>query len=406
MKKNILYSIIGLAIGLGIGYLFFASPSQEQAHTHQSDGQMWTCSMHPQIMQSEPGECPLCGMDLTPVEAHDNTVGSVTTFHMTENAMALANIQTTLVGASGSESNAMVLSGKIKANEKKVYTQPAHYNARIEKLYVKTTGETVHKGQAIAQVYSPELISAQQELLTAYKMKEEQPGLYKAVRNKFRNWMISDQEINAVIQSGEIKRRFTIHSHISGIVSEVNVTEGSHVQDGNAIFTTADLESVWAVFDAYERQIPMLEKGQTLSLVTNAYPGRSIEAIIDYIDPLMNSTTRTVEVRAILENKDHSLKPGMFVKANVEHIGDEKQNKIWVPATAVLWTGKRSLVYVKKTGEQPTFEMRQITTGAKNDGNIQVLSGLEPGEEIVTQGTFTVDAAAQLNGKTSMMTPE
>ncbi|WP_335964292.1 efflux RND transporter periplasmic adaptor subunit [Galbibacter sp. PAP.153] len=409
MKKNTIYIIIAAIAGLLLGYVLFSGTNaveKKEEHLHSKNEQMWTCSMHPQIMRPEPGDCPICGMDLIPAGHQDKDSINVNRFSMTKNAMALANIQTTIVGNITAKANTISLSGKIQPNEDETFTQPAHFNGRIEKLYVKSVGETVNKGQAIAVLYSPELISAQQELLTAYKMKESQPGLYTAVRNKFKNWMIPEKEINEIVSSGKVKNRFTIYSHISGVVTNLEATEGSHIMDGKAIFTTANLNSVWAVFDAYETQIPNIKKGQKIQITTNAYPSKTINATINYIDPILNTETRTVEVRAVLKNQDSALKPGMFVQATLQNVGTESNMEISIPASAVMWTGKRSVVYVKDTAGTPTFEMRRIEIGSKNGEYYTVINGLQNGEEVVTQGTFTVDAAAQLQGKASMMNGE
>ncbi|MCX2679142.1 efflux RND transporter periplasmic adaptor subunit [Galbibacter sp. EGI 63066] len=407
MKKYIVYIGI-LLVGLFIGWLIFSPSSQEQeevTHSHNAeDSQMWTCAMHPQIVRPEPGDCPICGMALTPMETEEGEM-EAQEFKMTENAMALANIQTTIVGTDSIGGNAITLSGKIQPNEDQVFTQPAHYNGRIEKLYIKSVGETVRKGQALAMVYSPELVSAQQELLITYKNRESQPQLYEAVRNKFKNWVIHDKEIEEVISSGKVKTRFTIHSHISGVVSSIDVTEGSHIYMGGAIFKTANLNSVWAIFDAYEKQISILKEGQQIRITTNAYPDKTISGTIAYIDPVMNTQTRTVEVRVVLNNKNGLFKPGMFVAGEIDiDKKDKAESMISIPASAIMWTGKRSVVYVKKPGDIPIFEMREVEIGNTNGNSYQVLNGLENGEEIVTNGTFTVDAAAQLQGKASMMT--
>lgn len=407
MKKNNLYIIIAVLAGLGLGYLFFGNtPTSEEneEHTHASANELWTCSMHPQIQKNEPGDCPICGMELIPASGENDSTDT-NQFKMTENAMALANIQTSIVGDSTVGNLAVKLSGKIKPNEDKTYTQSAHFNGRIEKLYIKSLGETVQKGQPIATVYSPELVSAQQELITASKMQNSQPKLYEAVKNKFMNWMIPEKEINDIINSGKAKSRFTIYAHISGVVTSLDVSEGGHMMDGKPIFQTADLQTVWAVFDAYEKQVPILKVGQEINIISNSYPNKVLSDKITYIDPILNTETRTVEVRTVLNNKDYLLKPGMFVEGEIANTDKTISSQLNIPTSSVMWTGKRSVVYVKQAGETPVFEMREIEIGANNGTSYTVISGLKNGEEIVTNGTFTVDAAAQLQGKPSMMKP-
>ena len=412
MKKYIIYILI-LISGLVLGYLFFGTgdlknekEETEVAEGHEHDGettQMWTCSMHPQIMQPEPGDCPICGMELIPADANADGLGA-DEFKMTDNAMALANIQTITVGGGGEVENTLTLSGKIQVNEEANAVQVAYFAGRIESLNVSFTGENVNRGQLLATIYSPELVAAQQELLTAAKMKESQPALYNAVRNKLKLWKLSDAQINSIEEAGQVKENFPVFATVSGTVTEKLVQEGDYVKQGQPMFELANLNSVWAVFDAYENQISGLEEGQKIMVTTNAYPDKELEATISFIDPVLNTASRTLRLRAVLDNKNENLKPGMFVKAKLERTSGQKQeSSLSIPKTAVLWTGERSLVYVKTSRDKPVFEMREIELGATLGDTYEVLSGLETGEEIVANGTFTVDAAAQLQGKKSMM---
>jgi Cu(I)/Ag(I) efflux system membrane fusion protein len=406
MKKNIIYIGI-LAVGLILGWILFGNSSNEkteQIHSETTEkNQLWTCSMHPQIMQPELGDCPICGMDLIPATSSSEGL-LADQFKLTENAIALANIQTSMVGNGISNSDAgFVLSGKITENKDETATMPAHFNGRIEKLYVKSLGEHIKKGQAIAQVYSPELITAQQELITASQLKASQPKLYNAVKNKFKNWMIEGTQLNEIEKTGQIKERFTIYSHVTGVVTEILINEGSHIMDGKPIFKVSNLTTVWANFDVYENQISQFKKGQDIQIVTNAYPNKEFKGKVDFIDPILDIKTRTVTLRVVLNNQNELFKPGMFVEGKIKGTSSNNEQVLTIPATAVLWTGKRSLVYIKTNPNQPVFEMREIILGNKIGDNYEVLEGLNNGEEIVTNGTFTVDAAAQLQGKKSMM---
>src|SRR5690554_56873 len=411
MKKNIIFIALALVIGLLGGYLIFggsSTGSDNHAHAEEAAAdQMWTCSMHPQIMQPEPGDCPICGMDLIPAEAGAEGL-SPNEIKMTKNAMALANIQTTVVGnASEEDENTMVLSGKIMPNEEANAVQASYFEGRIERLNVNFTGENVRKGQLLATIYAPALVAAQQELLTAASMKESQPSLYKAVRNKLKLWKLSDSQIDDIESSGKVRENFPIYATVSGTVTEKLAEEGDYVSQGQPLVRVSNLGSVWAMFDAYENQISQLKVGQKITVTTNAYPNKEFEATISFIDPRLNTQSRTVSVRATLNNSEGLFKPGMFVSSKVQMSESaDKQEQISVPASAVLWTGNRSLVYVKTNPDEFIFEMREVSLGAKNGDRYQILEGLENGDEIVTHGTFTVDAAAQLQGKKSMMSAE
>ncbi|TDS19046.1 Cu(I)/Ag(I) efflux system membrane fusion protein [Maribacter caenipelagi] len=416
MNKNILYIAIAIIIGLGAGWLIFGNGSSDTMankdmsdmsdhdHSGESADQMWTCSMHPQIMQPEAGDCPICGMDLIPAEAGAEGLAA-NEIKMTENAMALANIQTTIVGnAETSDDDGMIsLSGKIAANEENNTVQSSYFKGRIEQLNVNYEGQQVNRGQLLATIYAPDLVAAQQELITAASLKESQPALYKAVRNKLKNWKLSEAQINAIEESGTVRENFPIYATVSGTVSEVMAAQGDYLNQGQPIVKLSNLNSVWAEFDAYENQIAQFNIGQKINITTNAYPNKEFEGTISFIDPILNNATRTITVRATLQNKNDLFKPGMFVTGKVKGATQTMENTLTVPASAVLWTGERSLVYVKTNPNEPVFEMREVTLGNRSGETYQVSAGLNNGDEIVTNGTFTVDAAAQLQGKKSMM---
>ncbi|WP_299260347.1 efflux RND transporter periplasmic adaptor subunit [uncultured Aquimarina sp.] len=407
MKKNVVYMGIAVLAGLLMGYFIFGGNANKEAevvrdHANEISDQTWTCSMHPQIMQSESGDCPICGMDLIPAETSADGLAA-DQFKMTENAMALANIQTSVVGGISLDSEGLKLSGKIKENEEANTAQVTHFSGRIEKLFVNSVGEQVQKGQAIAVIYSPELVAAQQELLTAAKLKKDQPELYKAVRNKLKFRKLSEKQISQIESSGEIRETFTLHSHVSGVVSEKMVEEGNHIDRGQILYRMTNLSTVWASFDVYENQIGLVKKGQSVKVKTNAYPNRNFDAKISFIDPILNTATRTITARAVLKNNNSIFKPGMFVEGIISVIDTKSSITILVPKSSVLWTGERSVVYVKMQFDQAVFEMREVTLGDSKGDSYLILEGLRKGEEIVTNGTFTVDAAAQLQGKKSMM---
>ncbi|MBD3890955.1 efflux RND transporter periplasmic adaptor subunit [Olleya sp. YSTF-M6] len=407
MKNNKIVIYIGiLVVGVLLGWLLFGGSSNEEIdHNHDAvaaTNQMWTCSMHPQIMQPEPGDCPICGMDLIPAESGSDGL-MADQFKLTENAMALANIQTTVVGKGNVEGNTIKLSGKIAENEEANAVQVSYFAGRIERLNVSFTGEEVRKGQLLATIYSPELYAAQQELITAASLKESQPALYKAVRNKLKLWKLSENQINQIEETGKVKENFPVYATFSGTVTEKLVEQGDYIKQGQPLLKIANLNTVWGNFDVYENQIDRFKKGQEVMITTNAYPNKEFKGKVDFIDPVLNTKTRTVTLRVVLSNKDDVFKPGMFVTANIEGSTAKNDEVLSIPASSVLWTGERSVVYLKTNPDQPIFEMREIKLGNQIGNEYEVVEGLFVGNEIVTNGTFTVDAAAQLQGKKSMM---
>ncbi len=406
MKKYIIYIGI-LLIGLVLGWLLFADSSNEKtSHNHKQISdvkQKWTCSMHPQIMQPEAGDCPICGMDLIPAEVGAEGL-SPNQFKLTKNAMALANVQTTVIGsAAANMDNGISLSGKIAKNEKANAVQVSYFTGRIERLNISFTGESVRKGQLLATIYSPELVKAQQELLTASTLKETQPALYKAVRNKLKLWKLSDNQINQIESSKKVKENFPVYATVSGTVSEKLVEQGDYIKQGQPLLKIANLNTVWANFDVYENQISNFKVGQDITITTNAYPNEVFNTKISFINPVLNPQTRTVTVRAILNNQKELFKPEMFVSGKVDAKVKDAKTQLLIPASAILWTGKRSIVYVKPDANNPIFEMKEIVLGNRLGDNYEVKSGLQSGDEVVTNGVFTIDASAQLQGKKSMM---
>jgi Cu(I)/Ag(I) efflux system membrane fusion protein len=405
MKKYRFY-LGTLLVGLFLGWLLFGNlSSTNTVHEHidiADKNERWTCSMHPQILREAPGDCPICGMDLIPAETGADGL-LADQFKLTANAMALANIQTSIVGSGKAEDNVIQLSGKIAENEATNVVQVSYFSGRIETLAIGFIGEEVFKGQLLATMYSPELYAAQQELITALSLKDTQPALYKAVRTKLKLWKLSESQINKIEMSGEIQENFPVYATVSGTVSEKLVAEGAAIKKGQPLFKIANLESVWASFDVYENQINRFKKGQEITITTNAAPNNLYKSKVAFIDPVLNTGTRTVTLRAVLPNKEGMFKPGMFVEGQIKVKNSGISEVITIPSSAILWTGKRSIVYLKPTLNVPVFEMLEITLGTKNGATYEVLSGLKNGDEIVTNGTFTVDAAAQLQGKKSMM---
>ncbi|GAL64582.1 probable Co/Zn/Cd efflux system membrane fusion protein [Algibacter lectus] len=364
MKNNKIVIYIGLVtIGLLLGWLLFSGSSNEQTeHNHDElaeTNQMWTCSMHPQIMQPEPGDCPICGMDLIPAESGSDGL-LADQFKLTENAMALANIQTTVVGKGNVDGNTLKLSGKIAENEEANAVQVSYFSGRIERLNVSFTGEEVRKGQLLATIYSPELYAAQQELITASSLKESQPELYKAVRNKLKLWKLSVSQINQIEETQKVKENFPVYATVSGTVTEKLVEQGDYIKQGQPLLKIANLNTVWANFDVYENQIDLFKKGQEVLVTTNAYANKEFKGKVDFIEPILNTKTRTVTLRVVLNNKNDVFKPGMFVTANIERVSSSNDAVLTIPASAVLWTGERSVVYLKTSPDQTIFEMREV----------------------------------------------
>jgi len=404
-----------LGIGLFAGWLFFHSSgsgpnkNQEQIDNHEHQGvsaqeEIWTCSMHPQIRMHEPGKCPICAMDLIPL-IQGGVTQDPTAIQLSPEAIALANVQTSVVSTNQSKRE-IRLFGIVQPDERLLQSQPAHIPGRIEELEVNFTGETVKKGQILAKIYSPELIKAQQDLLEAMKMKDLQPAILEAARERLRQWKMAPDQIAAIEQSGEVTTEVPVLANTSGIVMALRVNVGDYVSRGTTLFDIADLSKLWVLFDAYEQDLPFIRTGDKITFTLQAMPGKTFQANVKFVDPFVDPATRVAKVRVELPNHKGQLKPEMFATGVIQAHTDQFKNNLVIPRSAVMWTGKRSVVYVRLADEkEPTFKMREITLGPRLGNSYVVVDGLTEGEEIVTEGTFSVDAAAQLEGKPSMMNP-
>jgi len=361
--------------------------------------------MHPQIKMKEPGKCPICGMDLIQL-AHSGIVNvDPDAIQMSKDAAQLANVLTTIV-TKHKPVKEVRLYGKVQADERLFQSQTSHVPGRIERLNLNFTGESVVKGQVLAEIYSPELITAQQELLETAKTKQLQPELYEASKEKLRQWKLTDDQITKIESSGVIQNNFNVLSNTSGTVTARRVNNGDHVSEGTVLFDIADLSKVWIMFDAYESDLQFLHVGEKLSFNIQALPGQDFTGNIIFIDPVIDPVTRVAKVRVETGNKSGKLKPEMFATGIVSSTLAEFAEDVIIPKSAVLWTGKRSIVYVKQPDSaEPVFKMREVDLGPMLGESYVITGGLSEGEEIVTSGTFSVDAAAQLEGKPSMMNP-
>ncbi|RKD86529.1 efflux RND transporter periplasmic adaptor subunit [Mangrovibacterium diazotrophicum] len=416
IKENYGLVIVVLIVGLLLGWLI--SPSGEapsstetavhEDHDHESEAETWTCSMHPQIRMDHPGKCPICSMDLIPLSSmqSDEETANPNDIVMTESAAKLAAVQTIVVGKGAAEKQ-IYLQGKVQADERNLAEMTARFGGRIEKLFVNFTGQHVRKGEKLATIYSPDLITAQRELLEATKLKDSRPSLYKASREKLKLWDLTEDQISSIEKAGEPKTYFDILATISGTVMARHVAVGDYVKKGEPLFQLINLSQVWILFDAYESDLPWLRVGDPVNFTVQALPGKEFNGKISYIDPFMSGSSRVAKVRVVVSNPQQSLKPEMFVNGIVESDKAEKSNELLIPKSAVLWTGKRSVVYVKVPNTtNPTFSFREIELGPETGNYYVVANGLNEGEEVAVNGVFKIDAAAQLQGLPSMMNPQ
>ena len=413
--RTLLYILFALAVGLFAGYVLFNDAAAVQTQNVASQQQdiasqptIYTCSMHPQIQRDEPGDCPICGMDLIPLAAAATDDPTVLT--MSEAAVALARVRTTTVGTARSAdappTPRLDLTGRLAADERTTAVEVTEFGGRIERLFVSFAGERVQAGERIATIYSPDLVVAQEELLRARGLSALDSSLRQAARTKLRNLKLTSEQIEALESSGEVIENFPVYADQAGTVLEMQAEVGQYLPAGGALYTYTDLSRLWVLFDAYEDQLAAIDVGDRVQFSVSGRADESYTARVTFIDPIIDPQTRTAAVRAEVNNRGGALKAGMFVRGTIapSTTSATSDQALTVPASAVLWTGERSVVYVAvEDASVPTYQFREVELGERIGDRYRILDGLEAGEEIVTQGAFQLDAAAQLRNQASMM---
>ena len=436
LNKTIIIGLIGVAaVFFVLGAVIFGgtggNSGDRTVHDHSvasEQPEVWTCSMHPQIKLPNKGKCPLCYMDLIPLDTGTDDELGPRQLKMSDTAKQLARIETTPATRAFAEAEIRMV-GRISHDETKLAYITAWVPGRIDRLYADFTGITVSKGDQMVLLYSPELLATQEELVqanaavealnrtTSSILRSTAAATVEAAREKLRLYGLTDDQIQSIETNGKTSDKLTVYAPIGGVVIHKDAKEGMYVSTGTRIYTIADLSKLWVMFEAYESDLPWLRFGQRVEFESPSFPGEKFETTISFIDPVVNPGTRTVRVRAIVENKNKTLKPDMFVRGVVrsrldsdgnvtdEYLAD-KDAPVLIPVTAPLITGTRAVVYVELTGtDTPVFEGREIELGPRAGDFFVVKSGVSEGERVVTNGAFKIDSELQIRAKPSMMSP-
>ena len=436
------------------------------AETAQAANERWISPMHPWIIRDEPGECPVCGMDLVPMSEFEEP-GGPREFSTSPEALAIMDVQTAPVERRFAEAEVRMV-GKVAHDETRLASITAWVPGRIERMYADFTGAQVRQGDHMVDLYSPELLVTVEELRRARQSLDRLPDsapdtlratattALEAVRSRLVRWGLTPAQVQQAEAGGTQSDRITIYAPIGGTVIERNGLEGQFVETGARIYQIADLSRVWVMLEAYEADMPWLHYGQKVSFSAEAFPGEGFEGTIAFIDPVMTERTRTVSVRVNVENPGGKLRPGMFVRGIVraqvatdgrvmdaslagkwispmhpeivkdgpgtcdicgmalvpaEELGyvsadsSVEDMPLLVPASAVLVTGRRAIAYVAVPGaDRPTFDGRVVELGPRAGDYYIVRRGLQEGDRVVTQGGFKIDSALQMMAQPSMMT--
>jgi Cu(I)/Ag(I) efflux system membrane fusion protein len=457
--------LIPLALFL-FGWWFGLPPREGSGEAAAASSEVWTCSMHPQIRQPAFGLCPICNMDLIILD--DDGGGGLREISINPDAAALLDLRVAPV-VRAAAANEVRLFGRIDYDERRVATITSRVAGRLDRLFVDFTGARVSEGDHLAEIYSPDLLVTQRELIEARRAWSAMPAntpdavrdtrvrLLDAAREKLRLLQFSDEKIAEIETLSQPTERLTLRATKSGIVTAKMANAGDYVKTGDVLFKIADLRGLWLNLEAYERDLPWLRYGQDLEFGIDALPGRRFHGRVVFIDPSIDPVRRVSNVRVNVENDDLALKPGMFARATVQSTtadgghqldpslagkwispmhpeiikdapgtcdicgmalvpveefgilagGADIEHPLMVPASAVLQTGSRAIVYVRlPEGPTPVFEGREIVLGRRAGDHFIVASGLSEGELVVTRGAFKLDSELQIKGRPSMMNPD
>lgn len=401
--------------------------------TAEGEIDYWTCPMHPSVKMKDPGTCPICGMELTPVtkdtgsesrdaphetgmpggEDHSGHVTKgaspdagagkpKTEFTVSPERQQLIGVKTTPVAMRALDRTVRTV-GTVVLDETKVERVHTRFSGWVDKLYVNYTFEHVHKGQPLFSIYSPELVSTQEEYLIALRSKEALSGsgypeisgssdaLLQAAERRLRLWDVSQGQIDELARTGKVKENLVVYSPVSGHVLEKNVFPNMYVEPGTVLYTIADHTSVWVEADVYENEIPLVKIGDEATMTLAALPGREFKGKVTFISPHLDMKTRTAKARLEFPNPDLSLLPEMYADVVIEApIGE----RLAVPDSAVLRTGTSDVVFVSKGGGR--MEIRAVELGAKAGGYYEVLGGLSDGELVVSRARFLIDSESKI----------
>ncbi|MGC9030787.1 MAG: efflux RND transporter periplasmic adaptor subunit [Desulfomonilaceae bacterium] len=430
-------------------------PGPKSAQAPAPKQQIWTCSMHPQIRLPNPGKCPICYMDLIPLEtdADDEASSSASRFTMSEAAKALAEVETSVVRREKAKVLVRML-GMVTEDETRVAALTSRVEGRLDKIYVDFTGVHVNKGDPMVTIWSPTLIKNQVELFETLRGGAADESVVKGAEEKLIQAGLTREQVDEIKEKRKPILYVTLKAPISGTVTKKMAVLGQFVKEGTEMYIVNDLSHVWIKLDAYETDIPWIRYGQDVTFVAAAYPGKKFKGKVLFIDPVLDTRTRTIKIRVEAPNPDYELRPGMFVTAELESEigktgkviksewtgkyicpvhprddasptpgvcpdsgmemrpassygyaeGEDTEPPLVIPVTAPLITGKRAVVYVAAPeSDKPTYELREVTLGPRAGDQYIVYDGLTEGERVVTRGAFKIDSAMQILGKPSMM---
>jgi Cu(I)/Ag(I) efflux system membrane fusion protein/cobalt-zinc-cadmium efflux system membrane fusion protein len=423
MMRSLLI-IVAVAAALGLGYFVggrHAGPAGDGASVSEPAPEakvQYTCSMHPFIIRDAPGLCPICGMELTPIKPNtgaappqggEGAPGQIVIDSVTAQNMGIR----TVAVERRNLSRTIRTIGLVTYEEQSQYSVNSKIEGWIDRLHINQTGQMVKKGQPLMEIYSPDLVAAQQEYLLALETSSRLAGstsgvtaagagrLLDAARTRLKYWDISDQQIKELEKSRQVRKTLTLYSPYQGIVTEKPVVEGMRVMSGKELLQISDISKVWVNADIYEYEQAWIKVGLPATVEFSFAPGKPLPGKITYIYPYVEGETRTIKARIELANPGLELKPDMYANVSIE--AGAIASVLAIPGNAVLNSGKGQTVFVA-LGEG-RFAPRQVKTGVSDEeGYVQILEGLQEGEQVVTSAQFMLDSESKLREAIQKMT--
>ena len=443
-KTVIIAGALALILGSGISLVYYFEPFAGDAGKisakTKTQKQLWTCSMHPQVLKDKPGLCPICHMELTPVKSHNHTTAGDTKKVGFKDQAGSANNNLLIrvepgviqkMGVSTEIVKEEPVSREIRAVAHVEFSEinqaiiNSRVNGWVEKLYARYTGQKVRRGQALAAIYSPELVSTQEEYLQLYKkaklagagvepvvepvkvgesgevdskknsdvITQEFKPLLDAARKRLRLWNISAAQIKRIEQTGKVRRLLTLYSPYTGVITEKKVIQGAHIKEGTDLFKIVDLSQVWAFVHIPEKEIPFIKEGMPAEMIVPQLPGKTFKGKVSFIFSYMDPKARDLKVRVSFNNPRLQLRPGMYATIILKRT--LKNKFVLAPSSSIIRTGTREIVFVYKG--QGVFEPRKVRTGVSSQGDkIQIIEGLKAGEAVVVSGQFLLDSESRI----------
>ncbi|MCH8928071.1 MAG: efflux RND transporter periplasmic adaptor subunit [Candidatus Marinimicrobia bacterium] len=404
MLRKTIYIIVGIIVILG-GFGYYSAvndheetinavPDNEDQKQDERKIKYWVAPMDPNFISDRPGKSPM-GMDLVPVY-EDKSGGSESVIIIDPTVVQNTGIMTTPVEIRSIFKEIRTI-GLVDYDETRYTHIHTKVKGWIERLYVNFTGQRVKKNQALLDIYSPELVSTQEEYLSALSSLTTSSvgseALLRSTRDRLSNWDITSEQIDKLERTGKVSKVMTLYSPFNGIVVEKKALAGMSVVEGMNLYAIADLSKVWVYADIYEFELPWLEEQQEAEMTLTYIPGKKFKGKVAYIYPYLDSKTRTIKVRLEFDNENGELKPGMY--ANIVIKAAERKNSIVIPKESVIHSGERDIVFISYG--KGKFEPREVTLGVSGEGGYyEVLDGLTGNEMVVTSGQFMLDSESSL----------